>query len=84
MSMGKPLVVTPTDGTREVIKDRYNGLIVDYNNPNDLVNRYYELLHDEPLRKKLGAAARLFVESRFDSCRVSKEVTDIYMGLFSH
>lgn len=84
MSMGKPLVVTPTDGTREVIKDRYNGLIVDYNNPNDLANRYYELLHDEPLRKKLGAAARLFVESRFDSCRVSKKVTDIYTGLFSH
>ncbi len=74
----------PTDGTREVIKDRYNGLIVDYNNPNDLANRYYELLHDEPLRKKLGAAARLFVESRFDSCRVSKKVTDIYTGLFSH
>lgn len=41
-------------------------------------------LHDEPLRKKLGAAARLFVESRFDSCRVSKKVTDIYTGLFSH
>ncbi|MEQ3236457.1 glycosyltransferase [Bacteroides cellulosilyticus] len=81
MSMGKPLVVTPTDGTREVIKDRYNGLIVDYNNPNDLAKRYYELLHDELLRKRLGNAARLLVENRFDSRRVSKEVIDIYKAI---
>ena len=40
MAMGKALVVTPTDGTREVITDNVNGLIAQYNNPENLAKLY--------------------------------------------
>lgn len=40
MAMGKALVVTPTDGTKELIINNKNGIISDFNSPKTLANAY--------------------------------------------
>lgn len=78
MAMGKALVVTPTDGTRELIIPEENGKLVPFSSPEKLASSYLEYF-DHPEQILLyGSACRQLVEHRFDSQRVSDEVTRIY------
>ena len=45
MAMKKALVVTPTDGTREVITHQESGLIADFGQPEELAECYLTYLH---------------------------------------
>ena len=81
MAMGKALVVTPTDGTKEVITDHVNGLVAQYNNPENLAELYIAYFKDYLLKEKCGKEAKALIEKRFDSTRVSAKVTEIYKSL---
>lgn len=81
MAMKKALVVTPTDGTREIIKDHQNGLIVPYNQPHKLSEAFLEYKRDTKLKETCGENAFLLIKERFDSQRVSSEVTGIYKNI---
>lgn len=83
MAMGKPLVVTPTDGTRELIKDHYNGLIVGFNQPEQLAEAYLEYKNNEALMNTCGTNALKLIKEKYDSQRVSDAVTAIYQNLLS-
>lgn len=81
MAMGKALVVTPTDGTREIITDKMNGLIAEYNDPENLAKLYTIYFKNPEIKEKYGREARALIEKRFDSKRVSEKVADIYKSL---
>jgi glycosyltransferase involved in cell wall biosynthesis len=81
MAMGKALVVTPTDGTKEVIVDKVNGLIAKYNNPNNLAELYLTYFKDSILKERCEKEAKTLIEKRFDSKLVSEKVTKIYKSL---
>jgi len=81
MAMGKALVVTPTDGTKEVITDQVNGLVAQYNNPENLAGLYIAYFKDSLLKEKCEKEAKALIEKRFDSKRVSAKVTEIYKSL---
>lgn len=81
MAMGKALVVTPTDGTREVITDTVNGLIAQYNNPEDLAKLYITYSNDSLLKERCEKEAKTLIKKRFDSLLVSAKVTEIYKSL---
>lgn len=78
MAMRKALVVTPTDGTKEIIVDEQNGMIADFSNPEQLAECYLSYFDHPELVEKYGTAAMKTIEERFDSRRVSEEVTKIY------
>lgn len=81
MAMKKALVVTPTDGTKEIIRANQNGIIVKFNQPESLAKAY---LHYERHREVVdiyGSNAQEVVRTRFNSQRVSDEVTLIYKSL---
>lgn len=78
MAMKKALIVTPTDGTNELIRDHENGLLVPFSNPDAIADAILEYASSPDLVSIMGDNAYRLVEERFNSQRVSQEVTEIY------
>lgn len=77
--MGKAIVATPTDGTKEVIVDEKNGMVIPFERPQALADAIVRLHGDEALCKEYGKQARKVVALRFNAQRVSDAVAAIYM-----
>lgn len=78
MSMAKPLVVTPTDGTRELIKDGENGIICNFGNAEELAKAYATYFENKQLAVTYGNRCRNYVVEKFDNKQVSENVEKIY------
>lgn len=81
MAMGKAIVVTPTDGTREIIENYKNGLIVPYKQPHKIAEAFLEYKNNKQLKDTCSKNALNLIKERFDSMRVSQEVTNIYKSI---
>ena len=81
MAMGKAIVATPTDGTKEVLVHEDTGLVIPFERPVALAETIIRLLADRPLYDRCGRNARQTVARRFDARRVSNMVSDIYSRL---
>lgn len=66
MALGKPVVATKLGGIDLVVKDGENGLLCSPGDSGALSAAIVLLLQDEALRSRLGWAARISVESRFN------------------
>jgi len=64
MTLGKPVITTRTGGMVDLIRHGDTGLLIEPGRKQELVDALTLLLHDEPLRRKLGTnatvAARAF------------------------
>jgi glycosyltransferase involved in cell wall biosynthesis len=78
MSHGKCAVATDVPGNRDVIKDGWNGVLVEARNPADLARKIDDLLGDDELRAHLGAQARRDVELNYSSGSVLDKIVDVY------
>ncbi len=78
MAMGKAIIATPTDGTKELIKDGMNGLVVPFNAPQETAQAVLRLMNDNALCTRCGQEARLLVSKRFNAERVARSVERIY------
>ena len=78
MAMGKAIVATPTDGTKEVITHEDNGLVIPYTQPLALANAILRFYDDRALYEHCGNHARALVAQRFNAERVSAAVAEIY------
>lgn len=79
MAMRKAIIVTPTDGTKELIKNETNGLVVSFNSVDDIVNAILRFCLDWELFQRCADSARQMVVDRFNAQRVADSVADIYM-----
>jgi glycosyltransferase involved in cell wall biosynthesis len=84
MAMKKPLVVTPTDGTREIITHKRNGWVVPFEDDQALATAYLTLKEQPALAAAMGEAAQTIVKRRFDSRRVSRSVMEVYREVINH
>jgi glycosyltransferase involved in cell wall biosynthesis len=84
MAMKKPLVVTPTDGTREIITHKRNGWVVPFEDDQALATAYLTLKEQPALAATMGEAAQTIVKRRFDSRRVSRSVMEVYREVINH
>jgi len=73
-----PLVGTRNGGIPEVIRDGENGLLVPERDPEALASALSESLSDEPMRRRIGEAARRDVEERFDIRTQTRRLEEIY------
>lgn len=76
--MGKAIVATPTDGTKEVITHEDNGLVIPYCRPQALADAILCYFEDRTLYKQCGNRAHQLVDQRFNAQRVSDAVGQIY------
>lgn len=81
MAMKKPVVVTPTDGTTEIIRDGHNGLIVPFRDSEQLAEAFTYMYDHADKAREMGERAHALVKERFDSQRVSNAVHNIYKAM---
>ncbi|WP_440945532.1 glycosyltransferase [Methanosarcina sp. T3] len=77
LAAGKAIVSTKTKGIMEAIKDRYNGILVDQKNADQISDALLELLKDSYLREKISANA-LETGKKYDWGIIANE----YLRLF--
>ena len=78
MAMGKAIIATPTDGTKELIVDGKNGLVVPFNDVQAVVDAISSFCKDRTLMLYCSEGARKVVEKRFNAQRVADSVSEIY------
>jgi len=81
MSMAKPIVITPTDGTKDVIINGENGTIVNFKDVDAMAHAYIQYKNQAQYATLLGRNARSLVLQKFNNKRVVEEVTEIYQKL---
>jgi glycosyltransferase involved in cell wall biosynthesis/2-polyprenyl-3-methyl-5-hydroxy-6-metoxy-1,4-benzoquinol methylase len=83
MAMRKAVVATAVDGTKEIIANNKNGIIVPAQNAEALANAILSLIKNDTLRKQLGDNARKTVESDFGVKQMTQEVEDVYLDMLN-
>ena len=62
MALGLPIVSTNVGGMPYLIKDNFDGLLVDSDNPKAMANAIIKIFNDSQLRAKLSQNARAKAE----------------------
>ena len=77
-AMGLPCIVTDINGSREIIINGENGLIVPSKDADALYEAMERMLTDEPMRKSIAEKARGLIASRFEKSFVQQCLLDFY------
>ena len=83
MAMRKAVIGTKVDGTREVLRDGENGLVVEPGDVGALAAAILRLAGDGELRESMGARAVETVRERFNAAVMTKEIENIYNKTWS-
>ncbi|MDP4261654.1 MAG: glycosyltransferase family 4 protein [Bacteroidota bacterium] len=75
---GIPSVVTMAGIAPELIRDRYNALVVDYKNSEQIAAGLVTILTDHELRKQIIQNGKASVQNRFDYSRYINELETMY------
>lgn len=78
MACGVPVIVTTAGALPEIIKPGETGILVPLKNPHALASAISRLLNDEPLRRRMGDAARDHIERNFTWEKAAKAILKIY------
>lgn len=76
MYMGRPVITTPDGGTRYVVEDGVDGLLVRYGHPEDIEARVREVLGGE--HPDMGRRAREKVQARYTWSRAAEQMETVY------
>jgi glycosyltransferase involved in cell wall biosynthesis len=83
MSMGKAVIGTAVDGTREMIRDGENGILIGTDEiEKDLEGAIVRLCQDKELRIRLQQQAIADIYNRYNVETVAKKNEELYQGLF--
>jgi len=77
MASGMPIIMTPTGGAEELIKDGVNGYIVKFKDSADIAEKLEKLINNPELCKKMGEESRKIAENMS-----WKSVADKYYYLY--
>ncbi|MFJ3159036.1 glycosyltransferase family 4 protein [Streptomyces kanasensis] len=81
MRCGVPMVSTDCDyGPREIIRDGEDGLLVPVGDADAVAAALLRLIDDEPLRRRMGEAARRNAR-RFDPSAIAERYADLFAEL---
>ena len=78
MASALSVVVTPTDGAKEIIQDGKNGFLMNFKKAEDLSEKVLILLEHPEKRSFLASNAQKLILERFDSKSVSQKVERMY------
>jgi glycosyltransferase involved in cell wall biosynthesis len=78
-ALGVPIAAMSTGGTPDIVVDEQTGLLSA--TPEELADDIRRLRHDGELRARLGTAAQVHAEARFDAPAVVERVERLYVDL---
>ena len=77
-AMGLPSIVTDINGSREIIAEGENGLIVPSHDANALFDAMLKMMKDKMARERMAGNAREMIASRYEQGFVRKCLYDFY------
>ncbi len=80
-AMGLPSIVTDINGSREIVKDGENGMVIPSKDSEALYQAMKKMLTDNEMRAKLAANSREMIMKRFEQTFVQKCLVDFYNEL---
>ena len=79
----KPVITYASGGTVEVVKNGYNGFLIEPENIEELKQKIQETLENKELKQKLGQNGRKKVENEFDWEKIVNQYINILYDLLS-
>ncbi len=80
---GKPVIGARIGATPEVIREKVDGLLVEFDNPEDIAQKVITLLKSKRLRKKLGLAGQSKVYQNLNWNNIANTTHITYQNLIS-
>jgi len=77
MASGLPAVVSNIEPMKEIIKNKKNGYIVDFDNENEVAELITKLLDNKKIREKIGNEAKKSTKN-YDWGNIIKKIEEIY------
>ena len=77
----KPVIGARIGATPEVIEENVDGLLVEFDNPNDIAQKVVKLLKNKKLRRNLGAAGQIKVSQNYTWDIVARKTHTTYQNL---
>ncbi len=81
MAAGRPVVATDCEGSREVVRDQQDGIVVPVRDSSSLAGAIRVLAGDAALRRRLGQSGRERAVATFSVERLIREVIALYREL---
>lgn len=82
MAMGKAIIASNVDGTKEIIQHNINGLLVQTDNlVSNLAKEIMHLSNDAELRKKFSQNAMTTVKEKYNAADMTRKIEDAYVSL---
>lgn len=83
MAAGKPVITTTVEGTRDLISNHVNGLLIPPESPQELAAKLTMLLTDPDQAANLGKAAQTHIQKEFTWENTVKKYDRLYRSLLS-
>ena len=82
MAMGKAIIASDVDGTKEVIQDQQNGVLVSPGNIEALTDALVLLGKNDVLRQEVQQKALEMVQENFNVANMTTQIENIYKSIF--
>jgi len=84
LACGKPVIAARSEGVSELIKNNYNGILVDPTNPHELAEKILFLMRNPSHCKEMGLRGRILVEKSFSLDNEVKKILKTYIYALKH
>lgn len=81
MAMGKAVIASDVDGTKEAVKDGENGLLVPSGNPAALAAAMVRVAGNDALRHRLQDNAKTAIAANFNVAGMTEKIAAVYQQL---
>lgn len=81
MERAVPVIATKSGGAVEIIKDKFDGYLIEKRAPQELANAILNLANDKALRTRMGESARNHIIAEFNIARKVKDFSFHLSGI---
>ena len=77
-AIGRPLIASDGPGCREIVRDKYNGLLVKMRDADSLYEAVLMLVNNRKMRETMGRNSRTLVETEISTTIINTQTIELY------